>query len=72
MTIGSLVTEAETDPNWQMYPGETGEIIASADEEMGLPGCGRFWTVCFGPGSGSSAADSSTMVFLDTDLVVVS
>jgi hypothetical protein len=63
MSIGTLVTEAETDAAWQMYPGETGEIVARADEEMGLPGCGRFWMVRFG---------SENMVFLDVDLVVVS
>ena len=63
MTIGTLVTEAEIDPNWQMYPGATGEIVARADEEMGLPGCGRFWMVRF---------DGEDMVFLDVDLVVVS
>ena len=63
MSIGTLVTEAETDATWQMYPGKTGEIVACADEEMGLPGCGRFWMVRFG---------SENMIFLDADLVVVS
>ncbi len=60
--VGTQVREAETDPNWQMYPGETGEIVRRADEEMGLPGCGRFWMVYIG---------GEEMVFLDTDLVVV-
>jgi len=63
MRIGTLVTEAEIDPTWIMFPGETGVIIASADEEMKMPGCGRFWTVQFG---------GEDMVFLDEDLVVVS
>jgi hypothetical protein len=63
MTIGTLVTETEIDPNWQMYPGETGEIVACADEEMGLPGCGRFWMVRIG---------GEEIIFLDADLKVVS
>jgi hypothetical protein len=62
MKIGILVREAEIDPNWQMYPGVTGEIVASADELMRLPGCGRFWTVRF---------DGEDMIFLDEDLVIV-
>ena len=63
MRIGTLVTEAEIDPNWQMYPGETGEIIASADSEWELPEAGRFWWVRFGV---------EDMIFLDEDLAVVS
>jgi hypothetical protein len=62
MTIGTLVTEAETDLEWCMFPGQTGVIVRSADEEMGLPGCERFWTVCFGQELG---------VFLDEDLQVL-
>ena len=60
--IGILVREAEIDPNWQMYPGASGEIIASADSEYELPGDGRFWWVRF---------DGEDMIFLDEDLVVV-
>ena len=60
--IGTQVREAEVDPIWQMHPGETGEVVARADEEMGLPGCERFWTVRFADGD---------MIFLDEDLVVV-
>ena len=60
--IGAQVREAGTDPTWQMHPGETGEIVRRADDEMGLPGCGRFWVVRF---------SGAEMVFLDTDLVVV-
>jgi len=62
MTIGTLVTETETDLQWCMFPGQTGVIVGSADEEMGLPECGRFWTVCFGQELG---------IFLDTDLEVL-
>ena len=68
MTIGSLVRETETDPNWQMHPGVNGVVVARADEEMGLPGCGRFWMVRFVDESG--AFEDS--IFLDTDLIVVS
>ena len=46
--VGSVVTESETDLAWCMFPGQTGVVVGSADEEMELPGCGRFWTVCFG------------------------
>ncbi len=64
--VGTLVTEAEKDPNWQMYPGETGEIVRRADEEMGFRpgegGFGRHWMVRIG---------GEDMVFLDTDLAVV-
>jgi len=63
--VGTQVREAEIDPNWQMYPGETGEIIRRADEEMGFSpgqgGFGRFWMVRIG---------GEEMVFLDTDLAV--
>ena len=62
MEIGTLVREAEQDPMWQMFPGETGEIIASADNEMEMPGCGRFWTVLFG---------TVSMSFIDVHLVRV-
>ena len=45
--IGSQVRETETDPNWQMNPGETGVVIARADDEMGVTptsiDAGRFW-----------------------------
>jgi hypothetical protein len=68
MTIGTLVRETETDPNWQMHPGVDGVVVACADEEMGLPGCGRFWMVRFVDESG--AFEDS--IFLDTDLMVVS
>ena len=67
MRIGNLVTEAETEYNWQMYPGESGVIVACADVEMGFSpgeaGFGRFWMVHIG---------GEAMVFQDTDLVVVS
>jgi hypothetical protein len=62
MNIGTVVTETETDLSWCMFPGQTGVIVRSADEDMGLPGCGRFWTVCFG---------QELMVFLDEDLQVL-
>ena len=62
MTIGILVTEVETDLEWCMFPGQTGVIVGNADEEMGLPGCGRFWTVCFG---------QELAVFFDDDLQVL-
>ena len=45
-----------------MFHGQTGVVVASADEEMDLPGCGRFWTVCFGEELG---------VFIDDDLEVI-
>tara|TARA_Y100000310_G_scaffold289941_1_gene316742 strand:- start:2352 stop:2546 length:195 start_codon:yes stop_codon:yes gene_type:complete len=60
--VGSVVTEAETDLAWCMFPGQTGVIVGSADKEMDLPSCGRFWTVCFGEELG---------VFLDEDLEVI-
>ena len=60
--VGSVVTESETDLGWCMFPGQTGVIVGSADEEMDLPGCGRFWTVCFGEELG---------IFLDDDLEVI-
>lgn len=67
MTIGTLVREVETDPNWQMYPGETGEVVARADKEMGFSpgeaGFGRFWMVRWSDGD---------FVQLDTELMVVS
>ena len=65
--IGTQVRESETDPNWQMYPGETGVVVARADEEMGFSpgegGFGRHWMVHIG---------GEDMVFLDTDLAVAS
>ena len=61
--VGSVVRESETDPAWQTCPGETGVVVASADEEMGLPGCGRFWMVRIG---------GEEIIFLDADLKVVS
>jgi hypothetical protein len=61
MKIGILVREAEIDPNWQMYPGAIGEIIASADSEWELPEDGKFWWVRF---------DEEDMIFLDEDLVI--
>jgi len=60
--IGIMVREAEIDPNWQMYPGASGEVIARACSEWELPEDGRFWWVRF---------DEEDMIFLDTDLVVV-
>ena len=66
MTIGTLVTETETDLSWCMFPGQTGVIVRSADEDMGLPGCGRFWLVCFGQGPAQE-----DMIFLDEDLQVL-
>ena len=64
--VGSMVTEAETDPTWQMYPGETGVVVRRADEEMGFSpgegGFGRHWMVRIG---------DEEMVFLDTDLAAV-
>jgi len=62
MTIGTLVTEAETDLSWCMFPGQTGVIVGNADAEMGLPELERFWTVCFG---------QELAVFLDDDLQVL-
>ena len=59
--IGIMVREAEIDPNWQMYPGESGEVIAVA-VDWELPEDGRFWWVRF---------DKEDMIFLDEDLVVV-
>ena len=48
-----------------MYPGETGFVVARADEEMGFSpgesGFGRHWMVHIG---------GEDMVFLDTDLAV--
>ncbi len=65
--VGTQVREAETDPSWQMYPGTAGVVVARADEEMGFSpgegGFGRFWMV---------RIDGEDMVFLDTDLAVVS
>ena len=65
--IGNVVIESEQDADWQMYPGETGVVLRRADEEMDLPGCGRFWMVRFVEESG--AFEDS--IFLDTDLEVV-
>ena len=66
MTIGTLVTETETDLSWCMFPGQTGVVLQRADKEMGFspgePGFGRFWTVCF---------DQELMVFIDEDLQVL-
>ncbi len=70
--IGTQVRESETDPNWQMYPGETGVVVARADEEMGFSpgeaGFGRFWMVRFVDDAGTFEDG----VFMDTDLVKVS
>jgi hypothetical protein len=64
--IGSVVTETEIDPNWQMYPGESGVIVARADKEMGFSpgegGFGRFWMVRWSDGD---------FVQQDTELMVV-
>ena len=49
--IGTRVRETETDPNWQMYPGETGVVVDRGDAEMGVaptaPDAGRFWIVAW-------------------------
>jgi hypothetical protein len=60
--IGNVVRESEQDADWQMYPGETGVVLRRADEEMDLPGCGRFWMVRWSDGE---------FVMLDTELEVV-
>ena len=66
MTIGTLVTEIETDLSWCMFPGQTGVVVQRADKEMGFSpgesGFGRFWMVCF---------DQELMVFIDEDLQVL-
>ena len=59
MKIGDLVREAETDEEWQFVGDQVGVIVSSADDEMKMPGCGRFWNVLFGAG---------IMSFIDDDL----
>ena len=60
--IGNVVRESEQNPDWQIYPGETGVVLRRADKEMALPGCGRFWMVRWSDGE---------FVMLDTELEVV-
>ena len=60
--IGNVVRESEQNPDWQIYPGETGVVVRRADEEMDLPGCGRCWMVRWSDGE---------FVMLDTELEVV-
>ena len=66
ISIGDRVRETETDPNWQMNPGQTGVVIARADAEMGVTptsiDTGRFWMVRW--------ADRD-FVELDTEIEVV-
>jgi len=62
MTIGTLVAETETDLSWCMFPGQTGVVVRSADDDMDLPDCERFWLVRFG---------QETAIFLDSDLQVL-
>jgi len=65
--IGTRVRETETDPNWQMYPGETGVVVDRGDAEMGVaptaPDAGRFWIVAW---------SDKRMVHLDAEIEVVS
>ena len=60
--IGNVVRESEQNPDWQIYPGETGVVVRRADDEMDLAGCGRVWMVRWSDGE---------FVMLDTELEVV-
>lgn len=63
LRVGTQVRETETDPEWKMTgPGEVGTVIARADDEMGLPGHGRFWMVRWSFGD---------FIQLDTEIEVI-